>query len=168
MESGGGTADKHWWGPRIWRILHSLAEVSDREGCGPAWRCLLKATVEVLPCEVCRRHFAASAATISLPVLGECRTRIRHGLWVAHAAVSTASFAEEQLTEEYGSQGNRDAVLDDVVKILNEVSRAFRTEAVLGRFRAGALPDWERAVRALVVLLRIPPMTPKRTTRRRY
>jgi hypothetical protein len=152
----GGAADKHWWGPRIWRILHSLAEVSDRAGCGPAWRGVLRATVEVLPCEICRRHFAAAAAGIALPVLGDCRERIRHGLWVAHGGGGV--FTEEQLAAEYGCDGNRDAVLNRVMGLVDEVGTAFRAEAVLGRFRAGALPDWERAVRGLVVLLRAPPV----------
>ena len=156
---GGGAAEKSWWGPRIWRVLHSLAEVSDRAGCGPAWRGVLRATVELLPCELCRRHFATAAAAIALPVLGECRARIRHGLWAAHAAVGGGGgFTEEQLAAEYGCDGNRDAVLDRVMGLMGEVGAAFRAEAVLGRFRAGALPDWERAVRGLVVLLRAPPV----------
>jgi len=167
--AGGGANDKHWWGPRIWRVLHGLAEVSDRPGCGPAWRQLLRATVELLPCEVCRRHFAAASAAIALPVLGDCRGRVRHGLWAAHAATG-GTLPEDGLTAEYGAGGDREAVFATVSGLVSEIGTAFRAENVLGRFRAGALPDWERAVGALVVLLRLPPPAasgPRNTRQRR-
>lgn len=156
--AGAGAADKHWWGPRIWRVLHGLAEVSDRPGCGPAWRVLLRATVELLPCEICRRHFAAASAAIALPVLGDCRVRLRRGLWEAHAAVGGA-LPEEGLAAEYGCGGDREAVFGVVRDLVAEIGAAFRAENVLGRFRGGALVDWERAVGAVVVLLRMPPTT---------
>ena len=44
------------WGPRLWRLLHGLADLSDRRDIYPLWNTFLKYTAIVIPCQKCQRH----------------------------------------------------------------------------------------------------------------
>jgi hypothetical protein len=44
------------WGPRLWRLLHGLADLSDRRDVYPLWNTFLKYTSIVIPCQKCQRH----------------------------------------------------------------------------------------------------------------
>lgn len=46
------------WGPRVWRLLHGLADLSDRRDIYPLWSTFLKYTAIVLPCQKCQHHMA--------------------------------------------------------------------------------------------------------------
>ena len=45
-----------YWGPRLWRIFHDLAEISDRRDIGMLWPNILKSTAATMPCIKCRHH----------------------------------------------------------------------------------------------------------------
>jgi hypothetical protein len=154
-----GVGSKKWWGPRIWRILHSLAEISDRIDCGPAWRVVLAKTAEMLPCAVCRNHFHTHCRAIHLTVGKSPREALRHHLWTAHMAAGGA-LAEEALSEEYGCAGNRVAVIRAVSELIEEVFTALRNGGVYDRFTVGRLVDWHRSVRSLTALLQTPLVAP--------
>ena len=115
--------DRRWWGPRIWRMLHSLAEISDRSDCGPLWRAVVHATAEVLPCALCKKHFQEAIRRMQFPIGQSMQARMRHSLWFAHAAVG-GTLPEEGLVAEYG--GDRAAVAQRAADLLREVSDAFR------------------------------------------
>jgi hypothetical protein len=149
--SGGDTSvsQKTWWGPRIWRILHSLAEIGQgRTDTGSGWLAVLRTTTAILPCAICRDHFASAMRPIRIP------TGVRRGLWAAHAATGTetAAMPETELSSVYGG-----ATCESVAALVNEVAGEFRRANVLDRFRVGYLLDWERAVSGLLRLLREPP-----------
>lgn len=64
VRSRGGvmaSADPAIWGPHVWFILHSLAELAFRDPNGSrlegSWASLVSATAESLPCPTCARHF---------------------------------------------------------------------------------------------------------------
>ena len=144
-DASGGVGHRAWWGPRIWCVLHTLAEVSEgRPDTSTGWRMVLRTTASFLPCKMCRDHFGAAIRGWNVP------TGVRHGLWAAHAAVGGV-LPEADLASTYG--GGCDAVLT----IVTEVGAEFRRANVLDRFRAGYLGEWEHAVRGLVQLLRLPP-----------
>ncbi len=44
------------WGARLWRILHGLADLSDRRDIFPLWNTFLKYTAHVIPCQKCQHH----------------------------------------------------------------------------------------------------------------
>lgn len=142
----GSVSHKTWWGPRIWRILHSLAEIGQgRTDTGSGWTAVLRTTTTILPCEVCRDHFATVMRTVRVP------TGLRHGLWAAHAGTGGA-LPESDLSSVYGG-----ATGDTILVLMNEVASEFRRANVLDRFRVGYLLEWERAVTGLLRLLREPP-----------
>jgi hypothetical protein len=167
-------ADKTWWGPRVWRILHGLAEVSDRPALGMAWKAVLRATVLMIPCDLCRHHFQSVVASIAFPLEEIFQSRLRHVLWSAHAAAGSTRgpgnsdcsgavlFPEEALTSEYGMGGDREAVLTQSAALCHEVVASFRAANVLDRFRLGALVTWDHAVRALISAIRLPPPPAKK------
>ncbi len=141
-------ANKAWWGPRIWRVLHTLAEASEPASAaeiGPGWRAVLRTTTLMLPCDLCREHFGAAVRGWRVP------SGIRHGLWAAHAATGGGGFAETELATVYGGG------LEGVMALVREVGGEFRRANVLDRFRVGYLLEWERAISGLVGVLRSPP-----------
>jgi hypothetical protein len=156
-------ATKQWWGPRIWRILHCLAEFSDRSDCGLAWRSVLRATAEILPCDLCKNHMRIANGTIGLVqsrTAAEMQTLIRHYLWSLHQASATVGISEEDLTGFYG--GDRTAILQSVRAGVREVDQAFRRLRVLDRFHEGGLQAWVHAVDHLSRILwtlELPPQT---------
>lgn len=146
---------KKWWGPRIWRILHSLAEISDRIDCGPAWRIVLANTADMLPCPACRAHFHGHIRTIPLSVGRMPRDALRHIFWLAHAGTGGA-LPEENLSAEYGCGGDRTEVLRAATSLVEEVFTGLRDAGVYDRFTSGHLIDWNRSMQALITLLQVP------------
>lgn len=166
-----GTAEKSWWGPRIWRILHSLAEINDRTDVGPAWRQALLLTADILPCAICREHFRTHVRGMSFPIGVSNFAQLRRSLWAIHNATRAAGitpFSEEGLAAEYAI-GGRDAISMRVVGLITEVATAFREHNVLDRLHAISLGPWQRAMVQLVSLLRYPqpPAQPRRHGSRR-
>ena len=158
---------KQWWGPRIWRILHCMAEFSDRSQCGGSWRAVLRATVDVLPCDLCRTHLRSAIGSVSLlqpRPAGDMRTLIRHFLWTLHQGSATVGISEESLTELYG--GDRATVLQSVRDGVREIESTFRRVRVLDRFHEGALRPWTLAIQHLVHLLWLPEPPPSSHRRR--
>lgn len=153
---------KSWWGPRIWRILHCLAEISDRRDCGPGWRVVLLLTAQMLPCDVCRGHFTVAGRGVRIVTGVAPRAVLRHMLWATHASSregGSLDFPESELSAVYSYGGDRAAVIAEVRRLVTEVCSTFRSANVLDRFRVGHLADWERAVERLVGLLAVPEMT---------
>ena len=88
-------ADKEYWGPRVWLLLHRMADASNRRDVLLLWNSVLKATNAVIPCELCRKHM--SEYWIQHPLVtknwsmltGEqTRKRIREALSRFHNAVN--------------------------------------------------------------------------------
>ena len=161
-------ATKQWWGPRIWRILHCLAEFSDRSDCGLAWRSVLRATAEILPCDLCKNHMRTANGTIGLVqsrTAAEMRTLLRHYLWSLHQQSTTVGISEEDLTGFYG--GDRTTILQSVRVGVREVDQAFRRLHVLDRFHEGGLQAWVHAVDHLSRILWTVELPPQTTRGRR-
>jgi len=128
-----------YWGPRVWRIFHMLAEISDRRDIGMLWSNVLKATTTVMPCEQCRKHLThylrnnnVFRATNPITTTGkDIRQQIRLRLLHLHNDVNIrnkiAAFCEEDLTPTYGNK-SRDVVLLEVNQLLNEVNRIVITK----------------------------------------
>jgi hypothetical protein len=158
MSTIDGPANKSWWGPRIWRILHSLAEINDRTDVGPAWRQTLLLTAEVVPCQLCREHFLTHVRRMVFPIGVSNYATLRRALWTIHAGTVVAAepFPEERLSTEYGAGGNREEVIVRVTQLLSEVVTAFQTYGVLDRLHSVSLSAWNRGMRQLINLLRYP------------
>ena len=153
--------EKGWWGPRFWRILHSLAEINDRTDVGPAWRQALLLTAEVLPCAMCRSHFRNHVRSIGFPIGVSNYATLRRLFWSIHAETVSAAepFPEERLASEYG--GGREEIVTRVTQLLSEVVTTFQERHVLDQVHAANLNPWHRAMLQLIVLLRYPQPPPR-------
>lgn len=49
-------SDRTLWGPLVWNLFHTLAEISDRKDIYLLWNNVLHVTANVLPCDLCRQH----------------------------------------------------------------------------------------------------------------
>jgi len=88
------------WGPRFWKILHTLAEQSGFQNTviqnndeADAWILLLKLQAFVMPCSLCRKHFQEWYISHRVDglrgILGENRRKwIREWLWSCHKRVN--------------------------------------------------------------------------------
>ena len=109
------------WGPILWKILHGLAERSQRSSL-PAdevreWITFLKTTGEVLPCDECRAHYHRYShqnplthfATIPYSLL---KTSLKTWLWQLHADIRTeyglSVLPYSELEATYGSENFQD------------------------------------------------------------
>lgn len=90
------SASKHYWGPRLWRLYHLLADLSDRRDMVMLWNSLLRHTATVMPCEQCRSHLTDYLKTHSFVrfdrktvVTGAIvRNKARNDLFQLHNAVN--------------------------------------------------------------------------------
>jgi hypothetical protein len=149
-------ADKAWWGPRIWRILHSMAEISERTDCLPLWRIMLHATADMLPCTICKSHFRTFISKMRFPVRissSEAVIYLRRSLWLAHHEVG-GILPEGDVPSEYG--GSREEITRRVKYLVSEIDSAFRNGRVLDRFHSAALPVWIRRVERLLHFIQTP------------
>jgi hypothetical protein len=55
---------REYWGPRFWKVLHTMAECVGRQPTpvqandeADAWMFLIKAQPFVMPCTLCKKHF---------------------------------------------------------------------------------------------------------------
>ncbi len=158
------SANKKWWGPRFWRILHCLAEISDRQDCIVGWRIVLQHTIRVLPCEICRTHFSSAIRSLRMPPIGSGknpRENLREFLWKTHTnskqlttdEENENNFMKESLTEEYGYGGNRSLIIAEVRRLITEIVTEFRKDSVLDRFQTGYLEEWNHSISQLANLL---------------
>jgi hypothetical protein len=44
------------WGPKLWFLLHTLADYSDRRDIYPLWKNILISTIATIPCKKCQTH----------------------------------------------------------------------------------------------------------------
>jgi hypothetical protein len=88
-------ASPELWGPRLWRLLHGLADLSNRRDIYPLWNTFLRWTAAVIPCQKCQKHMGEYwSRTAFLPkgwdrMLGEqVRAEIRAKLNAFHNNVN--------------------------------------------------------------------------------
>ena len=119
------------WGPILWSILHGLAEKSQTAALQAdevrEWQRFLKATGEVLPCEVCMSHYAAYTKEHPLTHFAEIpfsvfKTSIKTWLWELHTEIRQEYGKDvlpySELTNQYGKVNLQDLLwrLEPVIK----------------------------------------------------
>jgi len=137
--------DNAEWGPIFWRLLHGLAEVSQRASLPMdelrEWKKFLELIGETLPCDFCRRHynvymkqhpfpFLASKSSNSTPY-NQLNTWLKTFFLNLHNEVNVSNnkpvFEYADLTSAYSHVNVQDCIwqLDPVMKkvvVLNGVT----------------------------------------------
>jgi len=157
------TDPREIWGPKLWRILHLLADVSDRRDVCLLWHNVMKTTADVLPCALCRQHLQKYLRTtvfmkIKQPnlITGEqIRTQIMSELFTLHNVVNARLgkpiFPLESLSSTY-SQGSRDTKLLEAKKLLEELRTSWSSQ-LFKTVMPGPFHEWKKSTNLLVALL---------------
>lgn len=110
---------RYYWGPRLWRLLHLLAEHTHRPEIAHAWKGLLHKTALIMPCEKCRVHLTEYLTTHRI-------SNISVYLWELHNAVNERNglvhFTQEQL--EMYNMSKEEASLE-AKRIFNDIKVAW-------------------------------------------
>jgi hypothetical protein len=146
------------WGPRLWRVLHSLAECTGKRNYKGyhdneqrCWINIMNSLLKGLPCAVCKKHFREYYASgkfgdIFLKKGDERREELRKWLWTFHNHVriekeQPIDIEFEKLSELY-TPYTRDQFNNDIAVIREHIRR--------GMFlRMLVRDDLVRVVRAL-------------------
>jgi hypothetical protein len=142
------------WGPRFWRVLHTLAEYSGRQITelqsndeADAWTNLLRAQAFVMPCDLCKQHYLSWIVNYKInplrDVAGETRrVYLRLWLWGCHDNVNrmngkqSPSVAELEL--RYGKQ--------QIQKDISELETMFRVAMDKQALLPADISRWKNAL----------------------
>jgi hypothetical protein len=161
------TYSKLYWGPLVWRLFHTLAEISNRRDVLGIWNMVLAATAECMPCAQCRMHFGSHLRTHpmtfvkrSILITGpQARDKIRNELWSFHNIVNKRTGKEEKsidiLFEQYGAK-TRNELLLEAQNLANELKKLWEPH-VHKQIKAKAFHDWKRTLQLLITVLRSGP-----------
>ena len=152
-----------YWGPRLWRVFHNLAEISDRRDIGMLWSNVLKAIAATMPCAKCREHLSTYLKTHTilrvtnpLKITGpEIRQQIRNQLLHLHNLVNARNakplYMEEDLDIVYGDR-TRTVILSETQEIFNEV-KALWTPLLHSSINPADFTNWKHVMSMLISLL---------------
>ena len=134
------TLDRIFWGPRFWKILHTLAECSSglaspilRNDEADIWKILLKTQAFVMPCPRCKEHYLQYRLQKPVPDLRklanpERKSFLTHWLWECHSNANTEtqkeSPPEEELSLIYASRDIRSEIADIVSMFSTALERS--------------------------------------------
>lgn len=156
------TDSREIWGPKVWRMLHLFADVSDRRDVALLWASIMKSTADVLPCAICRKHLQGYLKThtfmrIKQPNLitgQQVRTQIVAELHLIHNVVNhrlgKPIFPFETLQTAY--TGKREDKLLEAKNLLEELKLMWGT-MIFKAVNPAALLEWKRNINLLAALL---------------
>ncbi len=123
---------KYYWGPRLWRMFHTLADISNRRDIGQIWTMFLNASAAVLPCAQCKQHFQTYLQThIMIPIKNPLqitgalmRQQIRKSLHAFHNDVNKR-LGKPHFKFENAKQMPRPEALQSIQTLLSEIIAAW-------------------------------------------
>jgi hypothetical protein len=154
---------REWWGPRFWRVLHTLAEASGgmqspilSNDEADAWKLVFKTQTFVMPCAVCQKHFTEWKIQNRIPelrgILGiERRAWLRHWLWGCHCRVNEMSSKEcppEDVLPDLFKKERIDEPMADLISM-------FRLATQQGTLKYEDTVSWRNAIAKLRTLYSI-------------
>lgn len=116
------------WGPRLWLVLHTLAEragkqdsIITRSDEQRAWPLFLKELPSIIPCPQCKEHCQEYLKTTPFQLPNdyyEWRNYIPNYFYVFHESLNRRlgkpSFPKEDLSKTYGNLGQMKVTLDEL------------------------------------------------------
>jgi hypothetical protein len=145
------------WGPRFWRILHTLAERSGKQTTdlesneeADSWTNLLRAQAFVMPCDLCKQHYLAWIVNYKINplrgLLGEDRRLyLRLWLWACHDNVNRINGKQSPSVSELQDKFGRHAIERDVL----DLDKMFRIAIEKQSLMAADISRWKNALTRL-------------------
>ena len=154
---------KDSWGPKLWKVLHNLAWISDRKDVAYLWRKLLKTLADVMPCPLCRAHLAeylqynaiVPSKNLHLMEGTEIRERVVHNIWWLHNKVNERNgkleFPRELMNALYAGK-TRSELLSETGRIIRDINAEWEP-IVLQQIAGGPFREWRNDTNLLMGLL---------------
>jgi hypothetical protein len=154
------TSDKAYWGPRLWRIFHLLADVSDRRDLMLLWNNLMRITSLIMPCEQCRIHLGSYLRThhfvrfpkIHLVTGAAVRAKARLELLALHNDVNTRlgkpTYSEADLAIYTLS---RTAAIGEINRLFDELKVAWKP-LVHTAVNGSHFTEWKKHLAMMIAL----------------
>lgn len=151
------------WGPKVWRLLHLLAAISDRRDVALLWHSVIRTTAEVLPCATCRTHMQQYLASHSF--MRVKRVELKTGADIRHLAMSEVWLLHNNVNERLGKptytleelvaafNTPRDTQLQEARDLYDELKLVWEKQ-IFKTINAGHLTNWLKAMNLLIALLR--------------
>lgn len=158
---------KEYWGPKVWKLLHIYASLSDRNDIVMLWRNAIKITGTILPCVHCRTHFNEYFSTHTilpharLPKTpgDEVRATIIRDLWVFHnhvnARLKKPKMEYDDLMKQYPGR-NRAVDLESARTLFDALVTAW-TPMVHTHIHPSNFTLWKKHMNALHAFLKCGP-----------
>jgi len=143
---------KDVWGPKVWRILHNMAWLSDRTDVFFIWKMLLKSLSDIMPCATCRQHLSQYLNTNALFVVknihllkgADVKTRMVQAIWSIHNDVNVRTgkgiYTLEELNMMY-LNASRAQVINETYRLLTEIYHDWEP-IVVKQVTGGAFREW--------------------------
>lgn len=151
------------WGPRFWKILHTLAECSGQQHTqienndeADAWQTLLKTQAHVMPCSLCKDHYLEWFRTHKLDglrgLVGEERQQfLRRWLWGCHNRVNLTN---QKISPEIDTLPFLYKRVP-IEKEMKELSSMFQLALQKQSLHAEDITRWKQTLSRLRVMYRI-------------
>lgn len=155
-------ASRLYWGPRLWRVFHLLAEVSNRRDMYMLWVNILRMTAGIVPCDQCRTHIASYVTTHAFMrsarphlITGEAvRTLAREDFREFHNAVNERLGKPQVTREQYAvlyPKTSRPAVLAEIGKLMEEIHAAW-APLIHGSINGAQYTNWKKHISLMLAL----------------
>ena len=141
---------KDSWGPRLWKVLHNIAWLSDRTDVIYIWKNVMKSLSDVMPCPICRAHLAEymnsrimfATKNAHLVKSAEHKERIVYSIWLLHNIVNEQTgkgeYPMDLLTTKYLDRTRSD-IIHETNQLLREIYIEWEPlvakQVTLGAFR---------------------------------
>jgi len=154
---------KDSWGPKVWRVLHNLAWLSDRTDLPFLWKKLLKTLSDVMPCPICRGHLAEylkhralfTNKNLHLVKGPEIKERMIYNIWALHNAVNERNgkpeFPLELLNALYVDKVRSD-IISETGRILRDIHAEWEP-IVLQQITGAAFREWRNDTSLIIGLV---------------
>ena len=154
---------KDSWGPKVWKVLHNLAWISDRKDVAYIWRKLLKTLSDVMPCPLCRAHLAeylqhntiVPIKNVHLMSGTEIRDRVVYNIWRLHNKVNERNgkleFSRELMNDLYADKTRSELISESghIIRDINAEWEPFIIQQIAG----GPFREWRNDTSLLMGLL---------------
>lgn len=154
---------KDSWGPRVWRVLHNLAWLSDRTDVIYIWKKLMKSLSDVMPCPACRSHLAEYMYSRSPFITNnvhlvkgeEIKNRVVHIIWALHNAVNLRN-GKEEFSIDVLKASYTERTRSEIIHETNQILRDIYTEwepTITKQIMMGVFREWRSNVLMLIGLV---------------
>jgi len=154
---------KDSWGPKLWKVLHNLAWISDRKDVAYLWRKLLKTLADVMPCPLCRAHLTEylqynailPSKNVHLMSGTEIRERVVYNIWWLHNKVNERNgkleFPRELMNALYADK-TRSELLSETGRIIRDINTEWEP-LILQQIAGAQFREWRNDTNLLMGLL---------------